>query len=66
MLRIRKVVLFLFELTHNMAMLQPLFTSTKWNMGGNWAKTDGEMWSRKNTFEISSCGSHFLLINFTS
>ena len=31
-----------------------------------WPKNDGEKWSRKSIFEISSCGSHFLLIHFTS
>ena len=29
-----------------------------------WPKNDGEKWSRKNIFEIPSCASHFLLINF--
>ena len=30
------------------------------------SKNDGEKWSRKNLFEIPPCGSHFLLIHFTT
>ena len=53
-----------------MAMIQPSFTCSKWNMGefllllalGQWPKNDGEKWFRKNIFEIATCGSHFLLI----
>ena len=54
-------------LTHTMAMIQPSFTSSKWNMGKKifGSKCDAEKWSRKNVLEISSCKSHFFLINFT-
>ena len=31
-----------------------------------WPKNDGQKWSRKNIFEIATCGSHFLFIHFTS
>ena len=40
-------------LTHNIAMIQPSFTSSKWNMDeilSFWPKNDGEKWSRKNNF----------------
>jgi hypothetical protein len=31
-----------------------------------WPSNDGVKWSRKNIFEIPSCGRPFLLIHFTS
>ena len=53
-----------FCLTQNMAMIQPLFPSKRWKIF--WPKNDGEKWSRKNIFEIPTCGRFFFIIHFTS
>ena len=49
-----------------MAMIQPSFTSSKWNMGKKFfgSKCDAEKWSRKNVFEVATCGSHFHIEGF--
>ena len=51
-------------------MIQPSFTSSKWNMGkilpflgGFWPKNVGEKWSRKIYFEIPPCGKLFSLLH---
>ena len=51
------------SLTHNMAMIQPSFTSSKWNMGENFGL---KMIVKSGLEKISLCRSHFFLINFTS
>ena len=43
------------DLTHNMAMIQPSFTSTKWNMGEIFGLKSHLPYIRNIFFEIPSC-----------
>ena len=50
----------------NLQLCASLFFTLKMESVWNtfWSKNDGEKWSRKDIFEIHSCGSHFFLILF--